>query len=70
MVPVAQGTAELIAHIFQPSLRDSFDSGPCAPRTDVLGYFQAVPSGLHPVPVRYPASLPMVLGKCFGCCPN
>jgi hypothetical protein len=46
MVPVAQGTAELIAHIFQPSLRDSFDSGPCAPRTDVLGYFHAVPSGL------------------------
>ena len=22
------------------------------------------------LPVRYPASLPMVLGECFGCCPN
>ena len=28
MSPVPQGTAELIAHIFQPSLRDCFDFGP------------------------------------------
>ena len=28
MSPVPQGTAELIAHIFQPSLRDSLDFGP------------------------------------------
>jgi hypothetical protein len=28
MSPVPQGTAELNAHIFQPSLRDCFDFGP------------------------------------------
>jgi hypothetical protein len=33
------------------------------PRTGVLGYFHAVPSGLL---VRYPASLPMVLVNASG----
>jgi hypothetical protein len=46
MSPVPQGTAEFVAHIFQPCLRDSFQSSRCVPRTGVLGYFQAVPSGL------------------------
>jgi len=37
---------------------------------NVLGYFHAVPSGLLRAPVRYPASLPVVLGQCCRCCPN
>jgi hypothetical protein len=46
MSPVPQGTAELIAHIFQPSLPGLFSFWSNAPRTDVLGYFHAAPSGL------------------------
>ena len=38
------GTAESFDG-FQPSLRD-YSIYPCLPRTDVLGYFQVVPSGL------------------------
>ena len=38
------GTAENFDG-FQPSLRD-YSIYPCLPRTDVLGYFQVVPSGL------------------------
>jgi hypothetical protein len=35
MSPVPQGTAELIAHIFQPSLPGLFSFWSNAPRTDV-----------------------------------
>ena len=38
------GTSERFDE-FQPSLRD-YSIYPCLPRTDVLGYFQVVPSGL------------------------
>jgi hypothetical protein len=46
MSPVPQGTAEFIAHIFQPSLLGLLILVQCVPRTDVLGYFHVVPSGL------------------------
>jgi hypothetical protein len=51
MSSVPQGTAELIAHIFQPSLFGTLlILVQCAPRTDVLGYIHAVPSGLLRAP--------------------
>ena len=47
MSPVPPGTAELVAHIFQPSLPGLFLFWfNVHPGLNVLGYFHAVPSGL------------------------
>jgi hypothetical protein len=71
MSSVPQGTADLIAHIFQPSLRDFFDFGPMGtPGLTSWATFHAVPSGLH----RGPGEISGLTadGPCeyFGCCPN
>jgi hypothetical protein len=39
------------------------------PRTDVLGYIHAVPSGLHRPPGEISGLAAMVFGECFRCCP-
>ena len=66
---VPQGRLKDVCDQFSRPLRD-WTHLLLLPRTSYGATFTPSLRDCCALPVRYPASLPMVLGECFRCCPN